>query len=160
MTAAADPPVDLGAGAEHRREGDRGVGPRHGHGHRQVEDRGAQRHGRHGQRAGQGTTITIKLPLTLAILPSLMVEIDGDVFAMPMESVVEIVSVGRDQVPRSTGSRWPTVRGRVISAGQARRRAELPPVPPRDAETRRDAGDHAGGRRRRRPARSAWPSTA
>ena len=28
---------------------------------------------------GRGTTFTIKLPLTLAILPSLMVEIDGDV---------------------------------------------------------------------------------
>ena len=44
---------------------------------------------------GRGTTFTIKLPLTLAILPSLMVEIDGDVFAMPLESVVEIVRVGR-----------------------------------------------------------------
>ena len=43
---------------------------------------------------GQGTTFTIKLPLTLAILPSLMVEIDGDVFAMPVESVVEIVEHG------------------------------------------------------------------
>ena len=40
---------------------------------------------------GRGTTITIKLPLTLAILPTLMVEIGGDVFAMPMETVVEIV---------------------------------------------------------------------
>ena len=47
---------------------------------------------------GQGTTITIKLPLTLAILPSLMVEIRGDVFAIPMETVVEIVSVARNQV--------------------------------------------------------------
>ena len=40
---------------------------------------------------GRGTTLSIKLPLTLAILPSLMVEIAGDVFAMPLEAVVEIV---------------------------------------------------------------------
>ena len=40
---------------------------------------------------GKGTTFTITLPLTLAILPSLMAEIDGDIFALPVESVVEIV---------------------------------------------------------------------
>ena len=39
-------------------------------------------------RLGQGTTVTIKLPLTMAILPSLLVEIEGDIFAIPVESVV------------------------------------------------------------------------
>ena len=53
---------------------------------------------------GQGTTITIKLPLTLAILPSLMVEIRGDIFAIPMEAVVEIVSVARKQVNSVQGA--------------------------------------------------------
>ena len=43
---------------------------------------------------GKGTVLTIRLPLTLAILPSLMVEIGPDVFAMPMESVLEIVNIG------------------------------------------------------------------
>jgi two-component system chemotaxis sensor kinase CheA len=64
---------------------------------------------------GVGTTITIKLPLTLAILPSLMVSIDGDVFAMPLESVVEIVSVSPQDI--CTVHRRPTarVRGRVVS---------------------------------------------
>jgi hypothetical protein len=47
---------------------------------------------------GRGTTMTIKLPVTLAILPSLMVDIAGDVFAMPMEAVTEIVSVGHDRL--------------------------------------------------------------
>jgi two-component system chemotaxis sensor kinase CheA len=64
---------------------------------------------------GQGTTVTIKLPLTLAILPSLMVSLDGDVFAMPLESVVEIVSVAPSDI--CTVHRRPTarVRGRVVS---------------------------------------------
>ncbi|NLS96584.1 MAG: chemotaxis protein CheA [Planctomycetaceae bacterium] len=64
---------------------------------------------------GQGTTLTIKLPLTLAILPSLMVEVEGDVFAMPMESVVEIVRVGRKDLTTVQGFWTARVRGRVIS---------------------------------------------
>jgi two-component system chemotaxis sensor kinase CheA len=66
-------------------------------------------------RPGQGTTITIRLPLTLAILPSLMVEIGGDVFAIPMESVVEIVSVNRSQMSSVQGRPMALVRGRVVS---------------------------------------------
>ena len=64
---------------------------------------------------GKGTTITIKLPLTLAILPSLMVDIAGGVFAMPMEAVTEIVSVGRNDVRTVCGQPMATVRGRVVS---------------------------------------------
>jgi two-component system, chemotaxis family, sensor kinase CheA len=64
---------------------------------------------------GKGTTITIKLPLTLAILPSLMVDIAGAVFAMPMETVTEIVSVRRDKVRSVRGRPMATVRGRVVS---------------------------------------------
>ncbi len=64
---------------------------------------------------GQGTKMTIKLPLTLAILPSLMVEIDKDVFAMPLESVVEIVSVRRQDTTTVHGQWTARVRGRVVS---------------------------------------------
>jgi two-component system chemotaxis sensor kinase CheA len=64
---------------------------------------------------GKGTTLTIKLPLTLAILPSLMVEIDGDVFAMPLESVVEIVGVNPRDLATVHGQWTARVRGRVIS---------------------------------------------
>jgi len=63
---------------------------------------------------GQGTTITIKLPLTLAILPSLMVEIGGDVFAVPLEAVIEIVAVNESGVSSIQGRRVARVRGRVI----------------------------------------------
>jgi two-component system chemotaxis sensor kinase CheA len=63
---------------------------------------------------GQGTTITIKLPLTLAILPSLMVEIGGDVFALPIEAVAEIVSVSASQLSSVQGRPMATLRGRVV----------------------------------------------
>ncbi len=64
---------------------------------------------------GKGTTITIKLPLTLAILPSLMVDIGGDIFAVPMEAVTEIVSIERNHVRTVHGQPLATVRGRVVS---------------------------------------------
>jgi two-component system, chemotaxis family, sensor kinase CheA len=64
---------------------------------------------------GRGTTITVKLPLTLAILPSLMVEIHGDVFAIPMEVVVEIVRVDREHIASVHGRQMARIRGRVVS---------------------------------------------
>lgn len=64
---------------------------------------------------GQGTTMTIKLPLTLAILPSLMVQIDGDVFAMPMESVAEIIRIKRQEIATIHGLWTARVREQVVS---------------------------------------------
>jgi two-component system, chemotaxis family, sensor kinase CheA len=39
---------------------------------------------------GEGTEISIKVPLTLAILPTLMVVVSGQIFALPLASVSEI----------------------------------------------------------------------
>lgn len=47
---------------------------------------------------GQGTTFTIRLPLTLAIIHSLLIRYRDDMFSIPIEDVREIVSVPRDQV--------------------------------------------------------------
>jgi two-component system chemotaxis sensor kinase CheA len=64
---------------------------------------------------GKGTSLTIKLPLTLAILPSLMIEIGGDIFALPLESVVEIVNVAEESLATVYGQWTARVRGRVVS---------------------------------------------
>jgi two-component system chemotaxis sensor kinase CheA len=64
---------------------------------------------------GIGTTFTIKLPLTLAILPSLLAEIGGEVYALPVESVIEIVRVPPDQQFAVHGQRTALVRDRIIS---------------------------------------------
>ncbi len=45
-------------------------------------------------REGVGTTITIKIPLTLAIVSALIVEAAGERFAIPQISVVELVRAG------------------------------------------------------------------
>lgn len=42
---------------------------------------------------GAGSTIIIKVPLTLAIMPTLMVKLDGQAFALPLASVLEILDL-------------------------------------------------------------------
>ena len=64
---------------------------------------------------GVGTTMTIKLPLTLAILPSLMIQIDGDTFALPIEAVAEIVHLKRSDMYTIQGRWVARVRNTVIS---------------------------------------------
>ena len=47
---------------------------------------------------GRGTTVTVKLPLTLAIIPSLVVICSGDRFAIPQVNISELVRVKRGEV--------------------------------------------------------------
>jgi two-component system, chemotaxis family, sensor kinase CheA len=42
---------------------------------------------------GRGTTVTLRLPLTLAILRALLVRVEGDTFAVPMTHVNETVEL-------------------------------------------------------------------
>ncbi|MBS3964210.1 MAG: chemotaxis protein CheA [Methylomonas sp.] len=44
-------------------------------------------------REGKGSTIIIKVPLTLAIMPTLMVKLAGQAFALPLASVLEILDL-------------------------------------------------------------------
>jgi two-component system chemotaxis sensor kinase CheA len=69
---------------------------------------------------GRGTTISITLPLTLAIIPSLIVQCDNDRFAIPQVNIVELVSVRKDE----QGNRL----GRVKDAEVLRLRGELLPL--------------------------------
>ena len=47
---------------------------------------------------GRGTTFLIKLPLTLAIIQGLIVNCGGEKFAIPLNSVLNVVSVETDQI--------------------------------------------------------------
>jgi len=67
---------------------------------------------------GVGTTFSIKLPLTMAILPSLLVDLSGEVFAIPVETVVEIVRLTADDLCTVHGKTTASVRGRVVSVAE------------------------------------------
>jgi two-component system chemotaxis sensor kinase CheA len=47
--------------------------------------------------AGRGTTIKIKIPLTLAIIPALVVTTGGDRYAIPQVSLLELVGLDGEQ---------------------------------------------------------------
>ena len=49
---------------------------------------------------GQGTTIKIKIPLTLAIIPALVVTNGGDRYAIPQASLLELVRLEGDQATK------------------------------------------------------------
>jgi two-component system chemotaxis sensor kinase CheA len=63
---------------------------------------------------GRGTTFTIRLPLTLAIIRSLLFRLQYGIFAVPIDNVREIVSVPVDQVITIHGRRTFDVRGEFI----------------------------------------------
>jgi two-component system chemotaxis sensor kinase CheA len=51
-------------------------------------------------RSGQGTTFTIRLPLTLAIVQALLVRVAGGIYALPIHSVTETLRIQPDQIHR------------------------------------------------------------
>lgn len=64
---------------------------------------------------GEGTIFTIRLPLTLAIIHSLLMRYRDGYFSVPIDEVREIVSIPRDQVHTVHQHRAVDVRGELIS---------------------------------------------
>ncbi len=65
-------------------------------------------------RKGEGTTINIKLPLTLAIIGSLLVRIGTERFVMPLSDVEECVELSREDIERTHGRQLANVRGHMV----------------------------------------------
>jgi two-component system chemotaxis sensor kinase CheA len=63
---------------------------------------------------GAGTKFTLQLPLTLAIIPVLMVEVAGDVYALPSGAVVESLRFPKSAVTRMNGRDTLRVRHRQV----------------------------------------------
>ena len=63
---------------------------------------------------GKGTTFVISLPLTLAILPVLLVQLGEQPFAVPLSMVREILPIEIQQVQEVGGRATMVVRGEVI----------------------------------------------
>jgi len=62
----------------------------------------------------RGTVITISLPLTLAILPVLILRLGDQSFAVPLSMVREILSITPDQLQQVSGRATMVVRGEVL----------------------------------------------
>lgn len=64
---------------------------------------------------GRGTTFFLKLPLTLAIIQALLVEISGETFAIPLVSVIETVRISTSEIHSFEGREVLKLRDRVLS---------------------------------------------
>ncbi|VAW44548.1 Signal transduction histidine kinase CheA [hydrothermal vent metagenome] len=63
---------------------------------------------------GEGTKISIRVPLTLAILPTLMVGFDEDSYAIPLTSVQEIFDFNPDKTNKIDGQKMVRLRDESI----------------------------------------------
>lgn len=63
---------------------------------------------------GVGSTITLRIPLTLAIIECLLVRIDQSNFVLPLANVEECVELTRDDISNAHGRNLATVRGSII----------------------------------------------
>lgn len=62
---------------------------------------------------GTGTTITLKIPLTLAIIESLLVKIGDSHFVLPLSTIEECVELSREDVEAAHGRCLAKVRGNL-----------------------------------------------
>jgi two-component system chemotaxis sensor kinase CheA len=68
--------------------------------------------------AGRGTTVRVKIPLTLAIIPALVVTCGGDRYAIPQVNLLELVRLEADEVAKGIelvhGAPVYRLRGRLL----------------------------------------------
>ncbi len=73
-------------------------------------------------KAGEGTTINITIPLTVAIMPAMMVAVSDEVFAIPLTNITEIVNptpdmlskLGDEPVIHLRGSVYPLISSQDV----------------------------------------------
>jgi two-component system chemotaxis sensor kinase CheA len=79
--------------------------------------------------AGVGTTLKIKIPLTLAIIPALIVTSGGDRFAIPQVSLLELVRLegeeARQQIEFIQGAPVYRLRGRLLPLAYLNRELQI-----------------------------------
>ncbi|MDQ1266851.1 MAG: two-component system, chemotaxis family, sensor kinase CheA, partial [Bacteroidota bacterium] len=63
---------------------------------------------------GKGSTFVIKLPLTLAIIQGLLVMVQGETYALPLGSVVEVVAIQSEMVYSINQQEVIRIRNEVI----------------------------------------------
>ena len=65
--------------------------------------------------AGQGSSIKLKIPLTLAIIQALLVGVQEEAYAIPLSSVLETVRISKDEIYTVEGRSVMRLRDEVLS---------------------------------------------
>ena len=77
-------------------------------------------------RKGKGTTFTIRLPLTLAIIQALLVEVGNEIYAVPLTSVLETLLVNRTDIKTVGGLPMVQLRGNTLPLISLQEKFDLP----------------------------------
>ncbi len=77
---------------------------------------------------GEGTVFTMRLPLTLAIMRALLVQVGGDTYAIPAAHVMEVLEF--NGASRRTGALTITVRDEIVPLVALQQRFEDNPLAP------------------------------
>jgi two-component system chemotaxis sensor kinase CheA len=81
-------------------------------------------------KAGKGSVITIRIPLTLAIIESLLVSIANDAYALPLSIIEECVELTETDVANAHGRNLINVRGQIVPYISLRDEFGISDVPP------------------------------
>lgn len=76
---------------------------------------------------GRGSLVRLRLPLTLAILPVLLVAVDRETYALPLRSVVETIRVNAGDIHRANQVDMLRLRDRVLPVCWLQQAVGLPP---------------------------------
>jgi two-component system chemotaxis sensor kinase CheA len=63
---------------------------------------------------GKGTTFSLKLPLTLAIIDGLLIDLGTEHYVLPLSAVEECIELTRDEVEQSHGRNLVKIRGEIV----------------------------------------------
>lgn len=74
---------------------------------------------------GKGSVITLKIPLTLAIIETLLVRVDSHYFVLPLNMVEECVELSRADVDAAHGRHLANVRGAITPYISLRQQFEI-----------------------------------
>ncbi len=69
--------------------------------------------------AGKGTRMTLRLPLTLAVLDVMLVKVAGAPYVVPLSSIVETIQCSRAEFGRAPSGSHAAGAGRVCSGGRS-----------------------------------------
>ncbi len=79
---------------------------------------------------GQGTSVTLRLPLTMAIIDGLLVGVEEAFFVLPLATTLECIELTRDDIARANGKRLANVRGELIPYISLRQHFNILTQPP------------------------------
>lgn len=81
---------------------------------------------------GEGTTFIVRLPLTLAIIQALMVDVSGEKYAIPLNSIVTLEEIMPDEIKYVHTKEVINLRGSVIPIVRLNEVLDIEPVEKED----------------------------